>query len=80
VREVFVSLFEDGLVYRGDRLINWCVNCQTALSDLEVEYREQQGTLWHIRYGPLSVATVRPESKLGDTRWRCIRTTRATSI
>jgi valyl-tRNA synthetase len=67
VREVFVSLYEDGLVYRGDRLINWCVNCQTALSDLEVEYREQQGTLWHLRYGPLSVATVRPESKLGDT-------------
>jgi valyl-tRNA synthetase len=67
VREVFVSLYEDGLVYRGDRLINWCVNCQTALSDLEVEYRDQQGTLWHLRYGPLSVATVRPESKLGDT-------------
>jgi valyl-tRNA synthetase len=67
VREVFVALYEQGLVYRGDRLINWCVNCQTALSDLEVEYREQQGTLWHIRYGPLSVATVRPESKLGDT-------------
>jgi valyl-tRNA synthetase len=67
VREVFVSLHEDGLVYRGDRLINWCVNCQTALSDLEVEYREREGTLWHIRYGPLSVATVRPESKLGDT-------------
>ena len=67
VREVFVSLYEQGLIYRGDRLINWCVNCQTALSDLEVEYREQAGTLWHIRYGPLSVATVRPESKLGDT-------------
>jgi valyl-tRNA synthetase len=67
VREVFVTLYEDGLIYRGDRLINWCVSCQTALSDLEVEYREQQGTLWHIRYGPLSVATVRPESKLGDT-------------
>jgi valyl-tRNA synthetase len=67
VREVFVQLYEQGLVYRGDRLINWCVSCQTALSDLEVEYREQQGTLWHIRYGPLSVATVRPESKLGDT-------------
>ena len=67
VREVFVSLYEDGLIYRGDRLINWCVQCRTALSDLEVEYREENGTLWHIKYGPLTVATVRPESKLGDT-------------
>ena len=67
VREVFVSLYEAGLIYRGDRLINWCVQCQTALSDLEVEYRDQQGVLYHIKYGPLEVATVRPESKLGDT-------------
>jgi valyl-tRNA synthetase len=67
VREVFVTLYEDGLIYRGDRLINWCVHCQTALSDLEVEYREQGGVLYHITYGPVVVATVRPESKLGDT-------------
>jgi valyl-tRNA synthetase len=67
VREVFVTLYEDGLIYRGDRIINWCVSCQTALSDLEVEYREEQGTLYHLRYGDLSVATVRPETKLGDT-------------
>jgi valyl-tRNA synthetase len=67
VREVFVTLYEDGLIYRGDRLINWCVQCRTALSDLEVEYREEPGTLWHIKYGDLTVATVRPESKLGDT-------------
>src|SRR5947209_10397859 len=67
VREVFVTLYEAGLIYRGDRLINWCVQCQTALSDLEVDHREQAGTLYHIRYGPVTVATVRPESKLGDT-------------
>jgi len=67
VREVFVALYEAGLVYRGDRLINWCVRCQTAHSDLEVEYREQSGTLYYITYGPMTVATVRPESKLGDT-------------
>ena len=67
VREVFVTLYEEGLIYRGDRLINWCIQCQTALSDLEVDHREQAGTLYHIRYGPVTVATVRPESKLGDT-------------
>src|SRR2546430_2288264 len=67
VREALVSLYEAGLISRGDRLINWCVQCQTALSDLEVDHREQAGTLYHIRYGPVTVATVRPESKLGDT-------------
>jgi valyl-tRNA synthetase len=67
VREVFVTLYEDGLVYRGNRLINWCVACQTALSDLEVEYSDGDGTLYHLRYGDVSVATVRPETKLGDT-------------
>ena len=67
VREDFVTLYEEGLLYRGDRLINWCIQCQTALSDLEVDHREQAGTLYHIRYGPVTVATVRPESKLGDT-------------
>ncbi len=72
VRETFVNLYEKGLIYRGDRIINWCPCCQTALSDAEVEYVEQQSHLWHIRYpGPdghdVVVATTRPETMLGDT-------------
>ncbi len=73
VREVFVSLYEDGLIYRGLYLINWCPRCRTALSDLEVEYDEVQGHLYHIRYpftdgsGFITVATTRPETMLGDT-------------
>ena len=67
VREVFVRLWEDGLIYRGDYIVNWCPRCQTALSDLEVEYEERDGQLYFIRYGPLTLATVRPETKLGDT-------------
>jgi valyl-tRNA synthetase len=67
VREVFVRLWEDGLIYRGDYIVNWCPRCRTALSDLEVEYEERDGQLYYIRYGPLTLATVRPETKLGDT-------------
>ncbi|NLW73696.1 MAG: valine--tRNA ligase [Clostridiales bacterium] len=73
VREVFVSLYEKGLIYHGYRIINWCPDCKTALSDAEVEYEEQAGHFWHIRYpfkdgsGYLEVATTRPETMLGDT-------------
>ncbi len=73
VREVFVSLYEKGLIYRGDRIINWCPDCKTALSDAEVEYEEQASHLWHIRYPAADggegvvVATTRPETMLGDT-------------
>ncbi|MBI4865535.1 MAG: valine--tRNA ligase [Candidatus Wallbacteria bacterium] len=72
VREVFVGLYRKGLIYRGDYIVNWCPRCQTALSDIEVEYQETQGKLWHIRYpsadgGPgVVVATTRPETMLGD--------------
>ena len=73
VREVFVNLYNKGLIYRGYRIINWCPHCRTALSDAEVEYAEQDGFFWHIRYpykdgtGYLEVATTRPETMLGDT-------------
>ncbi len=73
VREVFVRLYRKGLVYRGDRIINWCSDCRTALSDTEVEYEEKQSQLWHIRYPGVEgeegviVATTRPETMLGDT-------------
>lgn len=73
VREVFVRLYEEGLIYKGDYIVNWCPRCHTALSDLEVEHEEAQGYLWHIRYPlensdvSLIVATTRPETMLGDT-------------
>ena len=73
VRQVFVKLYEDGLIYRDNRLINWCPRCHTALSDLEVEHDDKQGHLWHLRYPVagseryLIVATTRPETMLGDT-------------
>ncbi len=73
VKEVFVNLYNKGLIYQGSRIINWCPHCKTALSDAEVEYEEQAGHLWHIRYpytdgsGYLVVATTRPETMLGDT-------------
>jgi valyl-tRNA synthetase len=73
VREVFVRLYEEGLIYRATRLINWCPRCKTALSDLEVEHEEVEGSLTHIRYpmldgrGSVTVATTRPETMLGDT-------------
>ncbi|PWG62808.1 valine--tRNA ligase [Sediminicurvatus halobius] len=73
VREVFVRLYEEGLIYRGQRLVNWDPVLQTAVSDLEVESAEEQGQIWHLRYpladgsGSLTVATTRPETMLGDT-------------
>ena len=74
VRHVFVSLYKKGLIYKGSRIINWCPNCVTALSDAEVEYQDKPGSFWHIRY-PIQgeegryviVATTRPETMLGDT-------------
>jgi valyl-tRNA synthetase len=67
VRKVFVTLYREGYIYRGDYIIQWCPRCMTALSDLEVEYEERAGKLYYIKYGPLTLATVRPETKLGDT-------------
>lgn len=74
VRTVFVKLYQDGLIYRDNRLINWCPRCHTALSDIEVEHEEKKGHLWHIRYPVVgqpgrfvTVATTRPETMLGDT-------------
>jgi valyl-tRNA synthetase len=74
VREVFVRLYEKGLIYRGEYMINWCPGCRTAISDLEVSHADVQGHLWHIRYPVagmenrwLTVATTRPETMLGDT-------------
>ena len=73
VREVFVSLYEKGLIYKGSRIVNWCPRCVTALSDAEVEYVDKPGHLWHIRYpledgsGEVIVATTRPETMLGDS-------------
>ncbi|MBC7218416.1 MAG: valine--tRNA ligase, partial [Candidatus Caldatribacterium sp.] len=72
VREVFVRLFEEGLIYQGEYIVNWCPRCETALADIEVEYREVPGKLYFIRYpfsegdGFLVVATTRPETMLGD--------------
>jgi valyl-tRNA synthetase len=73
VREAFVRLYDDGLIYRGAYIVNWCPRCQTAISDLEVTHEEQQGKLWEIRYPVidlpgefLTVATTRPETMLGD--------------
>jgi valyl-tRNA synthetase len=73
VKEVFVNLYEKGLIYQGNRIINWCPDCTTALSDAEVEYEEKGGHFWHIRY-PVKdsdeyvvIATTRPETMLGDT-------------
>lgn len=73
VREVFVSLYEKGLIYQGNRITNWCPRCHTALSDIEVEHEEQPGSLFHVRYRLegsdeyVTVATTRPETILGDT-------------
>ncbi len=73
VREAFVRLYNDGLIYQGDYIVNWCPRCHTAISDLEVEYKEEPGFLWNIRYpyadgsGDIIVATTRPETMLGDT-------------
>src|SRR5213083_751584 len=73
VRETFVTLWEEGLIYRGHRVIHWCPHCLTALSDEEAEHHETQGNLYHIKYpledgsGFVTVATTRPETMLGDT-------------
>ena len=67
VTDTFAKLYEDGLLYRGERIVNWCVKHQTTLSDLEVKYEERTDSLYYIRYGPLVLATVRPETKFGDT-------------
>lgn len=73
VREVFVKLYNEGLIYQGNRITNWCPKCQTALSDAEIEYVEQEGHFWHIKYPVkdsdefLEIATTRPETLLGDT-------------
>jgi valyl-tRNA synthetase len=73
VQEVFIRLYEEGLIYRGQYIVNWCPRCETAVSDLEVVHEDRAGHLWHIRYpfedgnGYLTVATTRPETMLGDT-------------
>lgn len=73
VKEFFVSLYEEGLIYRGEKIINWCPKCQTSISDAEVEYNAQDSFFWHMRYpfndgsGYLEIATTRPETMLGDT-------------
>ena len=73
VREVFVTLYEKGLIYRGERIINWCPKCRTSISDAEVDFSEHDGHFWHLRYpladgsGYLELATTRPETLLGDT-------------
>ena len=73
VREVFARLYEKGLIYRGERIINWCPHCRTSISDAEVEFSERDGFFWHIRYpfkdggGFIELATTRPETMLGDT-------------
>ena len=73
VKEVFVNLYNKGLIYQGERIINWCPHCMTSISDAEVEYEEQAGHFWHLRYplsdgsGEVILATTRPETMLGDT-------------
>ena len=74
VNEVFVRLYEKGLIYKGERIINWCPHCKTSISDAEVEYAEEQGHFWHLRYPVageagrfVELATTRPETLLGDT-------------
>ena len=73
VKEVFVRLYEKGLIYKGEKIINWCPHCKTSISDAEVEYTESEGSFWHLRYpladgsGYLQLATTRPETMLGDT-------------
>jgi len=67
VKEAFKRLYEKGLIYQGERIINWCPKCQTALSDLENDYEEEEGQLYYMKYGPFVLATTRPETKFGDT-------------
>ena len=78
---MFVNLYNKGLIYQGNRIINWCPHCTTALSDAEVEYEEQAGHFWHIKYmfkdsdEYVIIATTRPETLLGDTAVAVHRTT-----
>lgn len=73
VRQVFVDLYNEGLIYRGNRIVNWCPKCQTAISDAEIEYAEKNGNFWHVKYPVangdefIEIATTRPETMLGDT-------------
>ena len=73
VNEVFIRLYEKGLIYRGEKIINWCPHCLTSISEAEVDYEDQPGHFWHIRYpfadgsGYMNIATTRPETLLGDT-------------
>jgi len=67
VKEAFLHYYKKGWIYQGERTINWCPRCSTSLSDLEIEYQEEPTELYYIRYGPITIATVRPETKLGDT-------------
>lgn len=66
-QDTFIQMYKDGLVYRGERIVNWCVKHQTTLSDLEIRYEERIDPLYYMKYGPLTLATVRPETKFGDT-------------
>src|SRR5699024_4660519 len=72
VEEAFIKMYNDGLIYQGDRIVNWCPNCGTAISDAEVEHEDEKGNFWHIRYpfkdreGYIIIATTRPETLLGD--------------
>lgn len=67
VQNAFVHYYEKGLLYRGYRTVNWCPRCATSLSDLELEYKEEEAKLYYIQYGPFTLATTRPETKFGDT-------------
>lgn len=67
VRTVFKKMYDDGLIYRGHRIVNWCAHCESTLSDDEVKYKDEKTKLYHIKYGPFILATVRPETKFGDT-------------
>lgn len=67
VETAFIHYFNQGLIYQGERAINWCSRCLSSLSDLEIEYQEEPAALYYIKYGPITIATVRPETKLGDT-------------
>ena len=63
----FKKMYDDGLIYRGYRIVNWCPRCHSTLADDEVEYKEQTGKLYYFKYGPVEIATTRPETKIGDT-------------
>ncbi|MBI3963458.1 MAG: class I tRNA ligase family protein [Candidatus Kerfeldbacteria bacterium] len=66
VRTAFVELYDDGLIYRGERIVNWCPHCQSTLADDEVEYREEKAPFYYFKYGPVVIGTARPETKFGD--------------